>query len=145
MAACNVDSPVVDKQCGGDGTSNLVDPICEPPVENLQEKREAVEGGRYPVIGEAGGVSRLEEAEGGVAGVGGRCDSRGGESLRGVSTVRRTGQRTAIEDYASRKQRDDNEGFYDDAKDRRLCIQVTIVRKRLNEGGNRAHKWRGLG
>ena len=145
MTACNVDSPVVDKQCGRDGTSNLVDPICEAPVENLEEKREAIEGSRNPVAGETGGVSWLEEAEGGVAGVGGRGDGGGGESLRGVSTIDRTGHRTAIEDYASREERDDNKRFYDDAKHRRLCIQLTIVRKRLDEGGSRVHKWRGLG
>ncbi len=32
MAAGNVDGPVVDEQYRRDGTSNLVDPICEAPV-----------------------------------------------------------------------------------------------------------------
>ncbi len=55
----------------------------------------------------------------------GGCEGGGGD--RGVSTGYR--QWTAVDDHASREERDDDEGFYEDAKGRRLRIQVTIVRK----------------
>ena len=141
MTAGNVDRPVVDEQCGRDGASNLVHPICKTPVEHLKDKREAVEGGGDPVVGKAGGVPGLEEAERRVASMGGGCD--GGGEEKGVST-RYSGQGTAVEDYTSREERDDNKGFYYEAKDRCLRIQITIIRKRLNEGRSSAHGWRRL-
>ena len=141
MATGNVDRPVVDEQCGRDGTSNLVHPICESPVEYLDEKREAVKGGGDPVAGKAGGIPWLEEPERRVASVGGRYDG-GGE--RGVSAGY-SGQWTAVADHTSREERDDDEGFYYEAKDRGLRIQITIIRKRLDVGRSSAHGWRRLG
>ena len=135
MATGDISRPVIDEQRIRDGTCNLIDPICEAPVENLDQKRESVEGGGDPVISEAGGVRGLDGAEGGVMGcasVGGECSDGGGYSR----------QRTAVEDHTSRKERDDNEGFYDDGKNRRLC---TIVSERLKEGGSRAHERKRLG
>ena len=78
MAAGNVDGPVVDEQYGRGGASNLVDPICEAPVEHLEDKRKAVEGRGDPVIGEAGGVPWFKKAEGGVASVRSGCEGGGG-------------------------------------------------------------------
>lgn len=130
MAAGNVEVPVVGVQHGRYIATNLVEPRCEAPVEHLEDKRIAVEGRRDPVVGEAGGVPWFRNAEGGVASTGGGC--KGGGGYRGAST----GQWTAIEDHASREEKDDEEGFYDDTKGRWLRIQVTIVRKRLKEGGS---------
>jgi hypothetical protein len=45
MTAGNIDGPIVNEQCSRDRASNLVDPICEAPVQHLEEKREAVESG----------------------------------------------------------------------------------------------------
>lgn len=137
MAASNVDGPVINKQYCRDGTSNLIHPICEAPVEYLEEKRKAVEGRRDPIVGEAGGVTWFKEAEGGVASVGGGCEGGGGE--RGINTGC-GGQWSAIEDHASREERDNDQGFYDDTEGRSPRIQVTIVSKWLNEGGSGSHE-----
>ena len=79
-----------------------------------------------------------------MASVGGGCEGGGGGGDRGVSTGY-GGQWAAVEDDASREERDDDEGFYDNTQGRSLCIQVTIIRKWLNERGSGCHKWRRLG